>query len=55
VGGNQYTDRYEELDLSFDDAEDSSWAGKVGTVSEDAKLPILQQVTEIMFWKSRRL
>jgi type IV pilus assembly protein PilM len=49
VGGNQYTDSLQkELDLSFDDAEALKLGQKVGTVSEDAKLPILQQVTEII-------
>src|SRR2546423_100966 len=49
VGGNQYTDSLQkELDLSFDDAESLKLGRKVGTVSEDAKLPILQQVTEII-------
>jgi type IV pilus assembly protein PilM len=49
VGGNQYTDSLQkELDLSFDDAESLKLGNKVGTVSEDAKLPILQQVTEII-------
>lgn len=49
VGGNQYTDSLQkELDLSFEDAEALKLGRKVGTVSEDAKLPILQQVTEII-------
>jgi type IV pilus assembly protein PilM len=49
VGGHQYTDSLQkELDLSFDDAEALKLGHKVGTVSEDAKLPILQQVTEII-------
>ncbi len=49
VGGNQYTDGLQkELDLSFDDAEALKLGRKVGTVSEDSKLPILQQVTEII-------
>jgi len=49
VGGNQYTDSLQkELDLSFDDAESLKLGNKVGTVSEDAKAPILQQVTEII-------
>ncbi|MBV9075018.1 MAG: type IV pilus assembly protein PilM [Acidobacteria bacterium] len=49
VGGNQYTDSLQkELDLSFDDAESFKLGEKVGTVSEDSKLPILQQVTEII-------
>jgi type IV pilus assembly protein PilM len=49
VGGNQYTDSLQkELDLGFDDAEQLKLGQKVGTVSEDAKLPILQQVTEII-------
>lgn len=49
VGGHQYTDSLQkELDLSFDDAEALKLGKKVGTVSEDAKMPILQQVTEII-------
>src|SRR5437763_9243659 len=49
VGGNQYTDSLQkELDLSFDDAESLKLGNKVGTVREAAKLPILQQVTEII-------
>ncbi|HEY3930207.1 MAG TPA: type IV pilus assembly protein PilM [Candidatus Koribacter sp.] len=49
VGGHQYTDSLQkELDLSFDDAESLKLGKKVGTVSEDAKMPILQQVTEII-------
>ncbi len=49
VGGHQYTDSLQkELDLSFDDAEAFKLGQKVGTVSEDAKGPILQQVTEII-------
>jgi type IV pilus assembly protein PilM len=49
VGGHQYTDALQkELDLGFDDAEALKLGEKVGTVSEDAKLPILQQVTEII-------
>jgi type IV pilus assembly protein PilM len=49
VGGHQYTDSLQkELDLSFDDAESLKLGHKVGTVSEDAKTPILQQVTEII-------
>jgi type IV pilus assembly protein PilM len=49
VGGHQYTDSLQkELDLSFDDAESLKLGQKVGTVSEDAKMPILQQVTEII-------
>ena len=49
VGGHQYTDSLQkELDLSFEDAEALKLGQKVGTVSEDAKNPILQQVTEII-------
>ncbi len=49
VGGHQYTDSLQkELDLSFDEAEALKLGQKVGTVSEDAKMPILQQVTEII-------
>jgi type IV pilus assembly protein PilM len=49
VGGNQYTDSLQkELDLSFEDAESLKLGKQVGTVSADAKAPILQQVTEII-------
>ncbi len=49
VGGHQYTDSLQkELDLSFDEAEAFKLGKKVGTVSEDAKGPILQQVTELI-------
>jgi len=49
VGGHQYTDSLQkELDLSFDDAESLKLGRQVGTVSADAKAPILQQVTEII-------
>src|SRR5512135_1300649 len=49
VGGHQYTDSLQkELDLPFDQAEALKLGQQVGTVSEDAKLPILQQVTEII-------
>jgi len=49
VGGHQYTDSLQkELDLTFDDAEALKLGRKVGTVSEDATVPILQQVTEII-------
>jgi len=49
VGGNQYTDSLQkELDLSFDDAEALKLGRQVGTVTADAKGPILQQVTEII-------
>jgi type IV pilus assembly protein PilM len=42
VGGHQYTDSLQN------DAEALKLGKKVGTVSEDAKSPILQQVTEII-------
>src|SRR5207248_10903837 len=49
VGGHQYTDSLQkELGLNFEDAEALKLGRKVGTVSEDAKTPILQQVTEII-------
>src|SRR5450755_1819770 len=49
VGGHQYTDSLQkELDLSFEDAESLKLGRRIGTVSEDAKQPILQQVTEII-------
>jgi len=49
VGGHQYTDSLQkELDLNFEDAEALKMGKKVGTVSEDAAQPILQQVTEII-------
>jgi type IV pilus assembly protein PilM len=49
AGGNQYTDALQkELDLSFDDAEDYKLGKQLGTVSDDAKKPVLQQVTEMI-------
>jgi type IV pilus assembly protein PilM len=49
AGGNQYTDSLQkELDLTFDDAEALKLGKQVGTVSPDAKLPVLQQVTELI-------
>ena len=49
VGGNQYTDSLQkELDLELRRRRSAEAGPKVGTVSEDAKLPILQQVTEII-------
>ncbi len=49
VGGNQYTDALQkELDLSFEDAEGLKLGKKLVAVSEDAKTPILQQVTELI-------
>ncbi|MGA2989669.1 MAG: type IV pilus assembly protein PilM [Candidatus Korobacteraceae bacterium] len=49
VGGNQYTDALQkELDLSFEDAEALKLGKKQVAVSEDAKTPILQQVTELI-------
>src|SRR6476619_5225898 len=55
VGGHQYTDSLQkELDLSFEDAESLKLGNKIGTVSEDAKLPILQQVTEIIVLEIQR-
>ena len=49
VGGHQYTDSLQkELDLTFEEAEAFKLGGKIGTVSEDAKAPILQQVTELI-------
>jgi type IV pilus assembly protein PilM len=49
VGGNQYTDALQkELELSFVDAEAFKLGKPLGTVSEDAKGPVLQQVTEII-------
>src|SRR5437763_6317142 len=49
VGGNRYTDALQkELDLSYDQAESFKLGERIGTVSEDAKGPVLQQVTEII-------
>src|SRR5208282_5012979 len=50
VGGNQFTDSLQkELDLTMEDAEALKLGKKVGTVSEDAKLPILQLVIQKTF------
>jgi type IV pilus assembly protein PilM len=49
VGGSQYTDSLQkELDLSFEEAEAFKLGERMPTVSEDAKTPILQQVTELI-------
>src|SRR5438105_85243 len=49
VGGIQYTDALQkELDLSFPDAEAFKLGKPLGTISDDAKTPVLQQVTEII-------
>jgi type IV pilus assembly protein PilM len=49
VGGHQYTDSLQkELDLSFDEAESLKLGRNAGTIHDDAKSPILAQVTEII-------
>lgn len=49
VGGNQYTDSLQkDLNLAFEDAEALKLGKKVSSLSDETKLPILQQVTEII-------
>ncbi len=49
VGGNQYTDSLiKELDLSFDDAERVKMGKGVAGVSDEARLPVLKSVSEII-------
>ncbi len=49
VGGNQYTDSLQkELDLSFEDAERVKMGRSVPGVSDEARLPVLKSVSEII-------
>jgi type IV pilus assembly protein PilM len=49
VGGNQYTDSLQkELDLGFDEAENVKLGNTVPGISEDARVPILKSVSEII-------
>ncbi len=49
VGGNQYTDSLmKELDLTFDDAERVKMGKSVAGVSDEARLPVLRSVSEII-------
>ncbi len=49
IGGNQYTDSLQkELDLGYEDAEHVKIGDPVPGVSEDARVPILKSVSEII-------
>jgi type IV pilus assembly protein PilM len=49
VGGNQYTDSLtKELDLTFEDAERVKMGRSVPGVSDEARLPVLKSVSEII-------
>ncbi len=49
VGGNQYTDSLQkELDLGFEEAEQVKMGGSVAGISEEARIPVLQSVSEII-------
>lgn len=49
IGGNQYTDSLQkELDLGYDDAEHVKMGVTVPGISEDARVPILKSVSEII-------
>ncbi len=49
VGGNQYTDSLQkELDLGFEEAEQVKKGGTVAGVSDEARIPVLQSVSEII-------
>jgi type IV pilus assembly protein PilM len=49
IGGNQYTDSLQkELDLRFEEAEHVKVGDAVPGVSEDARVPILKSVSEII-------
>jgi type IV pilus assembly protein PilM len=49
IGGNQYTDSLQkELDLGFEEAENVKIGVQVPGVSEDARIPILKSVSEII-------
>jgi len=49
VGGNQYTDSLQkELDLAYQDAQNVKEGIPVSGVSEDARIPIMKSVSEII-------
>jgi len=49
IGGNQYTDSLQkELDLSFEDAERVKMGKSVPGVSDEARLPVLKSVSELI-------
>ena len=49
VGGNQYTDFLQkELDLGFEEAEQVKMGGSVAGISDEARIPVMQSVSEII-------
>ena len=55
VGGNQYTDSLQkELDLGFDEAETLKTGTTLPGISEEARLPVLKSVTEIIVLEIQR-
>ena len=55
VGGNQYTDSLQkELDLGFDEAETLKTGLTLPGISEEARLPVLKSVTEIIVLEIQR-
>jgi type IV pilus assembly protein PilM len=55
VGGNQYTDSLQkELDLGFDDAETLKTGATLPGISEEARLPVMKSVSEIIILEIQR-
>jgi type IV pilus assembly protein PilM len=55
VGGNQYTDTLQkELDLGFDEAETLKTGVTLPGISEEARLPVLKSVSEIIVLEIQR-
>ncbi|MBI3896062.1 MAG: pilus assembly protein PilM, partial [Acidobacteria bacterium] len=55
VGGNQYTDSLQkELDLGFEEAETLKTGTTLPGISEEARLPVLKSVTEIIVLEIQR-
>ncbi|OFW39726.1 MAG: hypothetical protein A3J28_11310 [Acidobacteria bacterium RIFCSPLOWO2_12_FULL_60_22] len=55
VGGNQYTDTLQkELDLGFDEAETLKSGTTLPGISEDARMPVIKSVSEIIVLEIQR-
>lgn len=55
VGGNQYTDSLQkELDLGYDEAETLKTGSTLPGISEEARVPVLQSVSEIIVLEIQR-
>ena len=55
VGGNQYTDSLQkELDLGFDDAETLKTGVSLPGISEEARMPVMKSVSELIVLEIQR-